>query len=176
MTTNSVWTSGCINCVLGLLTSALSCFSDISSDPITCINLLGSTIQCLFNDTIAAFPEQCPSSIVQSYDCYISKACHFTDSCSVDICHLTQCVTNITTPIIDGISNIESCLGDLSALIACAANNVNDLRICSPEYNTLVTCLQPSFTGTLPSPTNCFHLLTKVLAFNDTTFAQCGFQ
>ncbi|EME26334.1 uncharacterized protein Gasu_60100 [Galdieria sulphuraria] len=161
---------------MSLLTSALSCFSDITSNPITCVNLLGSTIQCLFNDTIEAFPEQCPSSIVHSYDCYISKACQFTDPCSVDVCHLTQCVTNITTPIIDGISNVESCLGDLGALIACAGQNFDDLKVCSAEYETFVTCLDPSFTGTLPSPSNCYSLLKKVLAFNDTTFAQCGFQ
>ncbi|KAK4529023.1 hypothetical protein GAYE_SCF72G6973 [Galdieria yellowstonensis] len=159
-----------------LLSSALSCFSDITSDPVTCINLLGSTLQCLFNDTIAAFPVQCPSQIVQSYDCYISKACQFTDPCSVDVCHLTQCVTNITTPIIQGIDKIQNCLGDLGALIACAGQNFDDLKVCSPEYHTLVTCLDPSFTGTLPSPSGCFDLLKKVVAFNDTTFAQCGFQ
>jgi len=85
-------------------------------------------------------------------------------------------VTNITTPIIQGIDKIQNCLGDLGALIACAGQNFDDLKVCSPEYDTLVTCLDPSFTGTLPSPSGCFDLLKKVVAFNDTTFAQCGFQ
>eukprot|EP00166_Cyanidium_caldarium_P003878 ctg_38.g26 len=159
-----------------LLTSAISCFSDVTSNPVTCVNLLGSTLQCLFNDTIAAFPEQCVDNIRRAYDCYISRACQFSDPCSVDVCHLTQCVTNITTPIIDGIDNLENCLGDLGSLISCAAQNFNDLSVCDSEYQLFTSCLDPSFSGTLPSPSQCYHLVEKVMAFNDSIFASCGFQ